>query len=442
MSKIVENSTQSCLYFESIKSNEIAIGVSEVTLGQFLSDDGTTITKTGGVDLTVTLERDMAVKFVGTDPEEDDYEIRRIDYVEDANVFHITRPLVYDTHSGLDIKLDFWSNDNYGSFIKAGVIQNDNFENPLLLSNATASLVTIEKCTEFTGMNSLFLYDSKSNMIDREESFITGTYDIEIGDEDNLSGQFIFKSNREVSYIVNMEDTGILDLDDDFQVNISGLNTYIYRIDCNGFILDNTQYTRIGNVVTVTDNTILQAYTNYVRVYHFPDQTTVSGYSARFKINYFDKILILDSDEIETLDVFDWYDGFSSQSNPDYYDYRNRETKQNEKVKINQNNKLKFKTKIGVDEDNIKNITTHLNAYLKNNQNFRLIRYSEEADKYEYYWSCRLADGTNFSEDIGADQYNYSIDYLKKSVIAPHIWGSETYPWGDFDWGIITIVET
>lgn len=408
-------------------------------MGTFSSISGTTVTKTGGVDLTTTLVRGMAVKFNSSSS--DEIEIRRVDYVEDSNTFNITRELIYTSHSAQNLEIDFWSNDNYNSHITGGVIERDNFENPLILSDTTASLITFDKCTSFSGLTSIFIHDDAESFIDREESYVSGTYDITINDEDNLIGQFLIKPNRQTNYILDMEISGLLELDENNQVTISGLNDYIYKISCNGFILDGSQWNKVGETITITDDDILQTYTNYINVHHYPDQTTISGHSVRFKIQYFDQALILNSDYIENLNYFNWKNKFSSQSNPEYYDYRNRETKQNEKIKINQNNKLRFSVKIGIDIDNTKNIVSHINLYLKNNKNFRLIRYIEDTSKFEYYFNCRKTDGTGFNEDSSSDTYDYSIDYLRKSVIGSHIWGDEDWAWGDFDWGLISLVE-
>jgi len=437
--KIMESSKESCLYFEVIDNNEIVIGVSETVLGTISSVTDTTIIKTGGVDLTTVLVTGMAIKLESSVT--DEYEIRRVDYVEDSNTVHVTRSVVYTSHTGENLTLDFWSNDNYGSHLVAGEIERDNFENTMQLAETAASLITFDKCTEFSGMTSLFVFDDAENFIDRQESFITGTYDIELGDEDNLLSQFIIKPNRKTSYIVDMEDSGIVELDDSYQATISGLNDYIYKISCNGFILNSSQWTKVGTTITITDSDILQTYTNYINVLHYPDQTTKSGYVARFNITYFDQALILTEEELGSLYVFEWYDNFSSQSNPDYYDYRNRQTKQNEKIKINSNNKLRFSVKTGLDTDNLKNIVKHINQYLINNKNFRLIRYVRNTEKFEYYWNCRKTDGSGFNEDYGADTYEYSIDYLRKSSITLHYWGDEAYKWGSFDFGILSIVE-
>lgn len=442
---IIENSTMSCLYFETYNENEVPIGVTSQNIGEIVSVIGTTVTTDGSVDLTTVLSSGMAVKLLGTAINDSDDEIRRVDYVESSTVFNITRECLYTTHVGQDVYIDFWSNSNYGSHNLGGIIERDNFQNTLELSDSTASLITFDKCTEFTGLNSIFLFNSTVDLIDREESFVTGTYDITTGDENNLIGQYIIKPNVRTSYILNMENTGILELDDNAQVVISSLNPYIYKVTCNGTILNASQYSITGNItsatVTITDSTIVQVYSNYISILHYPRQDTITGHSVRFKIQYFDEALMLDANKITMLNFFKWYEDLSSQSSPEFYEYRNKETKQNELIRINQNNKISFTVKMGIDTESTKNIVKHINLYLKSNKNFRLIRYVQDTDKYEYYWDCRKADGTNFNEDLTANTYNYSISYLRKSTLSPHTWGDVEFKWGEFDWGLLTIVE-
>lgn len=439
--KLVENSTsKSGIYFETEEENEILIGGTETTIGEVVSIVDKVVTKTGGLSLTVdNLPNGTAVLLDSATEEEK--EIRRVDTVLDSNSFVITRDVLY-THTGQDCFKDFNRNANsaYNSSKRAGIIEFDNFGNSMQLSEISTGIIIFNKCTEFTGLNSLFLYDNLDNMIDRQESFIVGTYDIFKNDEQNVYTPFLTKQNRSVNYIVNMvEFNG--DLDEDGKVTIPSLQSNIYSVSLNGDFIEPSKYSIIGGVLTVTDDTILQAYSNYVRVLHYPDQRTLSGYTVRIKVQFYEKDFISDKPYLDLLNHFTWIDNFSSQANPEYYDYRNRETKQNEKLKINQNNKLTFNAKMGQDDEDLKNIVINIKNYLKGKDFFRLIRYVEEPFHVEYYYGCRITDGINFNENIDANNYTYSIDYLKKVSISPHTWGDENFKWGTFEWGLLATKE-
>ena len=434
-SKIVENSTQNKLYFAKEEENEIAIGVSEVTIGELSDVDTINITKTGGVDLYAVLYKGISVKFDSASV--DEVEIRRVESVDSANTFTITKPLLY-SHSGQDLFIDFVSNDDiaFNSNVVAGKIQLDNFENSLELSEVSNGIIILSKCTEFTGITSLFIFDDTTTMVDRKESLIIGTYDINNNDEDNVFTPFMIKPNKSVSYIINMEEN-IEDLDEDNKVTISTMESIIYSIACNGTYLNATQYTRVGNTITVTDTDVLDTYSNYVRILSHPDQRTLPAFSVRFKIQSFDKTFIFDENLLNLDKYFGWKDVMSSQANINFYEYRNREVKQTERIKINQDNTLVFEVKTGIDDENIENIDTNIRAYLDDKEFFRLISYNSDTYKYTYYMGCRIQDGINESEGLDYNKLVYTISYLKKFTLSEHTWGDNDFKWGKFKWGMI-----
>lgn len=432
---IVENRKQNELYFDLEEENEIPINVDVIPLGNVQSIFGTEIKTNGVVDLLVNLKPNSAVKFKNTDTNK--VEIRRVESILTDDTFLINYELLHE-QTGIELETDFVANNytEYKNVFKNGILTTDNFENSLQIGDVSTGIFILSKCTVFDNLDSIFLYDNAENIIDRQESLVLGTYDLTTGDEQNVYNPLIIKTNRVVNYIINMKES-IEDLDDEYKVTISGLQDYIYSLYVNGMLATPEQYDIFGNTIEITDSSLLNPTNNYIRVLSFPNQLSFNTHKIRFKFNNYDNNFILDRDYLELLRSFKWRGELTSQANPDFYAYNNRVTKQTERLKMNQNNKITFEVKTGLDGENIKNITESLKLYLKDREFFRLISYNEKLNKYDYYVGCRLLDGINFSEDLHYNRISYSIDYLKKYTIGQHTWGDEGFKWGDFMWGLV-----
>lgn len=416
----VENKQSSKLYLENIEKNYINIGISSTNIGTLFEINNNKVVKTGGIDLTTLDLLNKAVNING--------EIRRINIVEDANTFYVTIPFINTHTAGEDILIDFSSNDNF-------MINVDNFGNTVQPTDLTNNTIVFETCEEISGCDSIFLYDNSPIREERKESFITGNYDINNSDYDNVDKVFIARLNKSISYIIDLE---IFegDLDDENSVDIIGKQANIYAVKLNGSYIDSSDYIISGNKITVINDDQLRGY-NYISVYHYPPQTSslLSGVDVRFGIKGFNQTYISDYEILENFKYFNWRDSFSSNPNYEFYTAKNIDYCRNTKIKINKSSTITFNVFIGNDEDEENNISKHIFNYLSDKNNFRLVKKEETNDgTVDYWYNCRLLDPAPYTQSDKSNTITYTIEFLEHVRVKPVVWGE--YAWGETNWGV------
>jgi len=416
----VENKQSSRLYLENIEKNYINIGISSTNIGALSSIDNNKVIKTGGVDLTTLDLLNKAVNING--------EVRRIDVVEDSDIFYTSIPFLNSHSAGEDILIDFSSNDNF-------MINVDNFGNSVQPTDLTNNTITFESCDEFTGCDSVFLYDNSKIKEERKESFITGVYDINNSEYENIDKVFVARLNKSISYIINLK---IFegDLDDENSAIITNKQSNIYTVKLNGSFISSSDYTISGSKITITNDDYLRGY-NYISVYHYPAQTAslLSTVNIRFGIKGFDQTFISDYDILESFKYFNWRDSFSSNPNYEFYTAKNIDYCRNTKIKINKSSTITFNVFIGNDEEEVNNISKHIFNYLSDKNNFRLVKKEKTVDGTADYWyNCRLLDPAPYTQSSKANTITYTIEFLEHIRVKPVSWGD--YSWGATNWGI------
>ena len=180
------------MYVESSQLNQILISsASPVSLGTLSTIGTNKIVKTGGLDLLSNLTIGQAIKI--------NREIKRVDYVEDDNTFYVTRDFK-DTHTAGDTIYTDFSINNTNITASVGEVfslDKDSFENQIAISELVGGLLSLNRCTVMTNATSLFIFDNETNVTEREESFITGTYNLDENEIDNLAETYdlIFVDN-------------------------------------------------------------------------------------------------------------------------------------------------------------------------------------------------------------------------------------------------------
>ena len=430
---IIENKTDVTIYVENEEYNSIYVGYSEVILGEISNISKTAITLTGGIDLTSNLEIGQAVKFESATDSE--VEIRRVLRILDTDLFIVSKALLYD-HVGQDAIKEFSSNDSNNTFSQGGTLSFDEFENPLSVSEFSTPFYILEKCITFQGATSVFIYDDSQGLRDRQESFIFGTYDDLTGVNENVYSTFIIKPNATPKFIVNMKES-VLETDDNYECEITDFQGYVYSISLNGSILSETDYSINSGVLTInSDVEYLQTFTNYVRVLHYADQTTITGYKFEFKIKSFDDSLLLEKEKLELNYSLPTVDSFSSSSKPEYYSYQNNQIKQYNKIQINQANTLNISYSVGSTTDS-NEVLSDLRRILEKDDFFRIILYNKTTSKIIIYYNCRISEGKNFQLNMEKNSISITVDYSQRAIISNHLWGSMETSWGDFNWGLI-----
>jgi len=429
--KIVETKFMDTVYIESSQINQILISdTSDVSLGTLSAIDGLKVTKTGGLALLTNLIAGQAIK-IGS-------EVKRVDYIETDDIFYVTRDFK-DTHTtGVDvIYKDFSNNIQTTTYDGVGTVyslENDSFENQIAISDLVGGLLALNRCVEFTNATSLFIFDDSENATERSESFITGIYNADNEDVENINNLFLAKIGRQLYFILDMVQD-IITLDEDGQGTISGINPNVYNVKLNGTLIDSSEYTIDGENITVTSDRLRGSF-DYITVYHFPQQAdyiTDNSITIRLGIYNYDNLFMLDDLLLADLDHMCWRNSFSSNIVYEFYDIDNKSTKQKDRKKVGVASSVTITTKIGSDVDDPKLIQTHLQAYIDNLDKFRTIRKVEDSGTYEYHNSARLIEGSSFEEgDVNI--YTYKIDFLQRVLISPNYWGDKK--WGDFFWGV------
>ena len=153
----LENSLDTNLYIENSETNYINIGYTQASLGTLSSIVGNKVTKSSGASFLTSISVGEMIKI--------DNEVRRVERIESANVLYVTR-LFSSTHTTPTIYKNSYSNNNYSLYV-------DNFNNPITITDLNKTQNVIEGCTVFSGLTSLFLFDSTPDREDRRESLIT-----------------------------------------------------------------------------------------------------------------------------------------------------------------------------------------------------------------------------------------------------------------------------
>lgn len=402
-------------YLENIEENEILISPSgsSVTLGTLVSIIDKQVLKSGGVPLLSNLSIGDAIKV--------NDEIKRVAYILDDDTFYVTTSFL-DTHvDGSVIYKDFYTNNSF-------LIKTDNFGNTVMPTDLTNENNIIKACTVFTGCNSLFLYNEYCY------SFIDGTYNTDENNLNNVDKVFIAKINSPINYIINME-MFEGDLNDEYYINITDKKSNVYSVLLNGRKISNSDYTIEGIKLTITNTTLLRGY-NYVTVYHYPLQTSslLSGVEIRLRLDGYDRVFINNTEILEDYYYFNWMSESSSTPNYEFYSFVNKQIKRNNKVKVNSDNTITFSCNIGEDNDNEKNITTHLINKLKDRYNFRLVKIYEGLSSIEYWYNCRLINPTPYSSSSDGDTISYTIEFKEHVKIKSVTWGENN--WGSNYWGV------
>lgn len=434
MSISIETKYMDSIYFESSELNEILISdTANVSLGTISSITTNKIIKTGGLPLLTNLEAGQAIKV--------NNEVKRVDYIEDDNTFYVTRNFKETHLVGDTIYKDFSNNITITTSSVGSVysLSNDSFENQVAISDLIGGVLSINRCTEMTNASSLFIFDDSENISEREESFITGTYNLEDGDVSNLVNPFLAKVGKSLYFIIDMEEI-VDDLDENGEIEVTDLNPNIYNIKVNGNSIENTDYSISGNTISITNSELLRGSFDYIEILHFPNQTdyiTDNSITIKLGVYNYDKLFMLDNTLLSDLWTMCIRTEFNSQPNYDFYEIDNRTLKQKEKIKVGINSSLNITTRISEFSEDEKLIQRHLQYYIDNLDKFRIIRVVDGNGTYEYHNNARLINGSNFTEgDVNV--YTYTIEFLQRVIISPNTWGEKK--WGDFFWGVEKIV--
>lgn len=406
----VLNKQAGTTYLENSEINEILIddGSNLLDLGDLVSITNNKVIKTGGVNLTTYLNINDAVKI--------DNEIKRVKYIQDNNTFYTTKSFL-DTHTaGVAIYKNFIINSNF-------VLNKDNFNNDVMPVSLTSSSNEIFSCTEFSGCDSLFLYSDSS------ESYITGTYDET--NLENVDTIFSTKINETIKYIINMR---IFEgeLNDEYYVNVTSKERNVYKVKLNGKNINSSDYVFDGEKITITNSDILRNY-NYITVYHYPTQS-VTGVTIKLNYKSYDQVFINDTTVLDEFYFLNFKSAASSTPSYEFYEALDKKTKNKIKVRVNSNNTITFTSMIGEDLENEYNITKHLLSKLTDKNNFRLIRKYNNIDSIDYWYNCKLLNPTPYTEEDGADNISYTIEFLEHVKIKGVTWGE--YAWGETYWGV------
>jgi len=418
------------VYVESSQLNQILISsASPVSLGTLSTIGTNKIVKTGGLDLLSNLTIGQAIKI--------NREIKRVDYVEDDNTFYVTRDFK-DTHTAGDTIYTDFSINNTNITASVGEVfslDKDSFENQIAISELVGGLLSLNRCTVMTNATSLFIFDNETNVTEREESFITGTYNLDENEIDNLVNPFLAKIGRQLYFIIDMEEV-VADLDSSGEATITGLNPNIYSIKVNGNAVDGSDYDLSGETISIVNSELLRGNFDYIEVLHFPNQSDyISDNNIVIKLGVysFDKLFMLEDSDLLDLNYMCLRTDLTSQVSYEFYEVQNKSTKQKERIKTGVNSNLTITNRIGEGNENDKLIQKHLQYYIDNLDKFRIIRKTEGSGTYEYHNSAQLIDGVTFSEGM-PNSYTYDIKFLQRVIISPNAWGDKK--WGDFYWGV------
>jgi hypothetical protein len=426
----LETKFKDSIYIESSQINEILISYTDtVKIGDLVSITGKKVIKTGGLELLSNLTVGQAIKI--------NKEVKRVDYIEDDNTFYVTREFT-DTHALNDGIFKDFSNNDVTTSLSVGTVyklDKDSFENQVAISDLVGGILAINRCTLMNSASSLFIFDDAENPSEREESFITGTYNIDNEDVSNLRNPFLAKIGRQLYFILDMVED-VESLNGDGEVEIVGLNTNIYSIKINGVTINNLDFLISGNVITITNTDLLRGNFDYIEVLHFPNQTNyLSNNSITIKLGIYnyDKLFMFNDEDLDELNYMCLRTDFTSQVAYEFYDVNNRSTKQKERIKTGVNSTISITNRIAEGSDDDKLIQRHLQYYIDNLDKFRIIRKVAGLGTYEYHNSARLIDGSSFTEGH-PNTYTYTVDFLQRVIISPNNWGDKK--WGDFYWGV------
>lgn len=147
----------------------------------------------------------------------------------------------------------------------------------------------------------------------------------------------------------------------------------------------------------------------------------------------FDTNFATNEEYLTNLYRFNHYENFTENLNNVYAEIDNKFTDIKDRVLKTRDNKLNFTSMIGVatEEDDLKLILDDISEILVNKNNFRIIRFIKDADKFVIYTNCQLITPPSETSDKVVDKLSYTIDFKNKIVFKGRLFGEGL--WGRFN---------
>ena len=223
--------------------------------------------------------------------------------------------------------------------------------------------------------------------------------------------------------------------------DILASDTVIHKLWINGSLVNSNDYSVVDGKIVV-DGTLpcVNYFSNEYIYIKYSNSTkagdennyAVLGYYA-FNTNY-----ITESEYLETLHEFRFFENFSENMSYSYTDIKNNYTQEKYSFLSDRSNSITFSSAIGrysdVDDDfdaeDKLSIIDSMSMILNKTDNFRIIRYVESLDRYVIYLNCKLRNPENETVGTDYDKVSYVIDFTYKMIISNRLFGNED--WGTF----------
>ena len=245
---------------------------------------------------------------------------------------------------------------------------------------------------------------------------------------------YAFDSNKKTGKTSLLNVDGSADIIDTDIID----TTIIHKLWLNGSLLNFYDYEVSNGKIKIKPDTLHLNYFNNEYTYIMYDLTTRNGDNnnyAKIQYNAFNTNYVTEEEYLTSLYEFKFFEGFTENMSYTYDDFKNTYTQEKFGYVSDRNNSISFQSVVGTYEDIDDDLDTlslvdSIRNILNNTENFRIIRYVQNLDRYVIYLNCKLRNPEN--ETVGADydKISYTIDFSYKIVVSNRLFAQEE--WGTF----------
>lgn len=296
---------------------------------------------------------------------------------------------------------------------------------------------------EIDGVFNKTMYGSEisltSSMYDNTESIIYGVYDDSNDDsQSNFKNIMPIRGNHKIFYKFGTKEMTIRNTSGDtFKLKESLKGKTIYKLWVNGVLLLQDEYILDVDMtsVRILNGSKVRQFNNYCYIIYYDNSrqdTSITGeyiflsYPG-YKTSFMNRVEFLNS-----LYKLPYYFNFSEALSYNYYEFNDNKLDIVKRKKTDKKHSLTFSTHVSNSDVNIddKIIIHDIHKILKQNQEFRLIRFNIDTGTFTIYNKCELNLPQSESIEDDVNIITYTIDFKDKLIFIDRLFGNGD--WGRF----------
>ena len=318
-------------------------------------------------------------------------------------------------------------------YLISEIISNNKIKTSYPIKKSHGQIIAYKTSHEYTNM----------------ECLINGKFDFDIKNYNpralsNCINIISLRNGRTLYYAFNSKKktgkTSALNIDGSADIIDSDIvdTTIIHKLWLNGSLLNFYDYEVLNGKIKIKADILHLNYFNNEYTYMMYDSNNSNGDNdnyAKIQYNAFNTNYVTEEEYLTSLYEFKFFEGFSENMSYTYDDFKNTYTQEKFGYVSDRNNSISFQSAIGtyenIDDDlDTLSLVDSIRNILNNTENFRIIRYVKNLDRYVIYLNCKLRNPENETVGTDYDKISYTIDFSYKIVASNRLFGNEE--WGTF----------